>query len=975
MGIDVLGNPATNPNSSDDEREKRGAASYLGDFIKSTLDTGFSAVGTGINAAKGVGEYLYNTARAKSNSVPYSVRLSVSGARNSEDKLKTLRQFYPDAMPTDDGDFTFVDPKTKERVTLNDPGLSVGDTIESIPEIGEMVGGTLGAIGGGAAGGTLLGPPGVIAGGIGGAGVGSAAGQEGSRQFAQLIASLLTGKDEIDTRSLGDMGKDALKTGALNSVFSGIPLAAKAVKNSQIKKYITDESAEMAKRLLGKGYDPTLSQIGSDAGKELNDRLIANKIIGPELQNQEVLKNRINSFLGPGVGGESQNSLANALRSKRKEAISGEKNSAKNLYKDVVFGDDVIDLSNSQKVIKDIYKSRGMVFDRKTKKYIIPNGESSNPDYILDSSMERKMKRIMEGNASEKELVSFRSDVKTALRDRSLKYDTKGTLINLDKSLTDDLVYGSPDITEADRAARAAWFKYKEDQGLTKDLLGRTEGVTEGVGVAQGVTEGQGLQNAKEVFSMSPKGSDTQAAAMSNVLSSPEKRSILGAILQEDDTARGFENSIEKANQRYNMERVGNNLVTPEDRQMFSELLSEAKGTRAIPPGYQDRTGLLNAEASAIGLAGALDPTLGGAAAVGINAARGAPLAAGGTGGTITSALKNNAIMTKINQVRSDIARNAAKGGEIPSNLNYMTSSPATLPTTMAIGQAGLGNLSDGPESNLQIPASTVNQAVPKEALEKIEPQKSDISLDDLLKDDGQPSGINLDNLLGDDPASMVSPKNQENNSPVNPEPRITLDKWIETRKSPAPNMSAPKDRNLSQASERISLEDYMKKRVGNSDGGDSSSLLAQVKESAMRAFPDNPTMQKVAISQAILESGLTGKPSQLAVNNKNLFGIKEGKTAPGRAQSVSYKTQEYRGGNPGNENARFSSNNTYDESLDQYKNLLENLPRYSKVINSTDPSEAFIELQRAGYATDPQYARKLINIYNKSVAPLFTEM
>lgn len=154
------------------------------------------------------------------------------------------------------------------------------------------------------------------------------------------------------------------------------------------------------------------------------------------------------------------------------------------------------------------------------------------------------------------------------------------------------------------------------------------------------------------------------------------------------------------------------------------------------------------------------------------------------------------------------------------------------------------------------------------------------------------------------------------------------------------------------------------------------SDLMMQIKDSVTRAFPDNPTMQKVAIAQAILESGLNGShPSALATQNHNLYGIKEGHTAPGTAAPASYNTTEYSGNSPSTQSAKFSSNNTYDDSINQYKNLMTQAPRYSNVISADTPEQAFVELQKAGYATDPQYANKLISIYNKNVAPLFSEM
>lgn len=147
----------------------------------------------------------------------------------------------------------------------------------------------------------------------------------------------------------------------------------------------------------------------------------------------------------------------------------------------------------------------------------------------------------------------------------------------------------------------------------------------------------------------------------------------------------------------------------------------------------------------------------------------------------------------------------------------------------------------------------------------------------------------------------------------------------------------------------------------------DKSALLQQLKASAESAFPGNPTMQQVAITQAIHESGLMGKPSALASQNNNLFGIK----APGTAGTVRMQTSEYRNGSPTTENAGFGRNASAADSFVQYKNLM-NKTRYAPVMQSETPSDAFTALQRSGYATDPRYANKLNNVYQRYVAPLY---
>lgn len=143
---------------------------------------------------------------------------------------------------------------------------------------------------------------------------------------------------------------------------------------------------------------------------------------------------------------------------------------------------------------------------------------------------------------------------------------------------------------------------------------------------------------------------------------------------------------------------------------------------------------------------------------------------------------------------------------------------------------------------------------------------------------------------------------------------------------------------------------------------------MQQLKTAAQNAWPNNPLMQRVALTQAILESGLQdGKPSALASNYYNLFGIK----GAGSAGSVGLPTTEYVNGQPQKIVDNFARNQSYDDSFGQHRNLL-NKKRYAPVMAATNPYDAFVALQQSGYATDPRYPDKLNSVYSKYVAPLF---
>lgn len=93
--------------------------------------------------------------------------------------------------------------------------------------------------------------------------------------------------------------------------------------------------------------------------------------------------------------------------------------------------------------------------------------------------------------------------------------------------------------------------------------------------------------------------------------------------------------------------------------------------------------------------------------------------------------------------------------------------------------------------------------------------------------------------------------------------------------------------------------------------------------------------------------------------NAFNLFGIKAGKNWTGKVAEVT--TTEYVNGAPRKTVARFRAYDSYEDSFKDYARLINESPRYEKARAKTHSAVAFAgELQKAGYATDPQYAAKL---------------
>ncbi|MDC8444469.1 MAG: flagellar assembly peptidoglycan hydrolase FlgJ [Nitrosomonas sp.] len=116
-------------------------------------------------------------------------------------------------------------------------------------------------------------------------------------------------------------------------------------------------------------------------------------------------------------------------------------------------------------------------------------------------------------------------------------------------------------------------------------------------------------------------------------------------------------------------------------------------------------------------------------------------------------------------------------------------------------------------------------------------------------------------------------------------------------------------------------------------------------------------------LAQAALESGW-GKHEIRRPDNSpshNLFGIKAGKNWQG--ETVETVTTEYINGVPQKTVEKFRAYSSYEEGFRDYANLLSNNPRYANVVNTQSAAEFAYGLQKAGYATDPQYGNKLMRI------------
>lgn len=125
----------------------------------------------------------------------------------------------------------------------------------------------------------------------------------------------------------------------------------------------------------------------------------------------------------------------------------------------------------------------------------------------------------------------------------------------------------------------------------------------------------------------------------------------------------------------------------------------------------------------------------------------------------------------------------------------------------------------------------------------------------------------------------------------------------------------------------------------------------------------------KAILAQAALESGWGRHITQSAtgINSHNLFNIKadDGWKGP----KVVVDTLEFEHGVAKRQKAAFRSYASYADCFRDYVKFLKSNPRYQQALAETSSAEDFArKLHQAGYATDPAYANKLIDIMQVKV-------
>jgi len=145
----------------------------------------------------------------------------------------------------------------------------------------------------------------------------------------------------------------------------------------------------------------------------------------------------------------------------------------------------------------------------------------------------------------------------------------------------------------------------------------------------------------------------------------------------------------------------------------------------------------------------------------------------------------------------------------------------------------------------------------------------------------------------------------------------------------------------------------------------DVESFIEQLYPAAQQAAEQLGIDPKALLAQAAIETGW----GQFMIHNTsgqnshNLFGIKADRRWQGDRAMVN--TIEFEQGVAATKKAPFRVYDSFADSMQDYVGFVKQNPRYEEAVKQIQsPRDYFSELQKAGYATDPDYANKVLSVF-----------
>ena len=167
------------------------------------------------------------------------------------------------------------------------------------------------------------------------------------------------------------------------------------------------------------------------------------------------------------------------------------------------------------------------------------------------------------------------------------------------------------------------------------------------------------------------------------------------------------------------------------------------------------------------------------------------------------------------------------------------------------------------------------------------------------------------------------------------------------------------------QSDEVVDISSWQARVTNRAFADQRREFTANMLAGAERAAKRLGTTPEILVAQAALETGWGQHIMRTddGRSSHNLFGIKADHAWDG--DTVKRRTTEYFDGTPVRVTAAFRSYADPAAAFDDYARFIESNPRYTRALEQAGNPQAYVqELQRAGYATDPNYAQKIMQLH-----------
>jgi flagellar protein FlgJ len=215
-------------------------------------------------------------------------------------------------------------------------------------------------------------------------------------------------------------------------------------------------------------------------------------------------------------------------------------------------------------------------------------------------------------------------------------------------------------------------------------------------------------------------------------------------------------------------------------------------------------------------------------------------------------------------------------------------------------------------------------------------------------------------------PSATNRPDAQESLTPIlktSPQASPTVPTMYQTKSYQAQNPAVKV--SPFQTDDLQTSESVLASQVGSGKRWrEPSNFVSDVWLNAQMAANTLGISTQALVAQSALETGW-GEHSMRHPDGQqafNLFGIKADSRWDG--PTITKPTLEFRDGMMQTEIAHFRAYESIPEALDDYVEFIQSNARYQSALDHKGDDAYYLkELQLAGYATDPQYANKIINI------------